>query len=953
MLAQLAERRIPYIAILTNPTTGGVSASYAMLGDAIIAEPGAVIGFAGPRVIKQTLGQDLPGGIPDRGVPARSRHARSGRASARPEAHGQPAAAAHERQARRVGVDVALSGLPRGARVPVRAHDRRLQVRPRAHARAARGDGRSPPRGSGAAHRRHEREGQLRRHGGRAARAPRGCAWRATRLRISSIFASASSSTGTPDPGDGGRRVRASDGRPPIERIERVVLRGDDGDGVPALRARASATSRSIETGLGGRLDSTNVVHAARRRGDVDRLRSRGVPRADARVDRAREGRASSRRVVPAVIGEPRPTQVRGWLARACARARRERRARRRRGDADRATSQSTARGTTFMLDALGEQRDDPHAAARVDIRRRTSRSRSRSSTPPGRRSPTSLAEAARRGARRSLPGSISARRALDLRRRAQCRRRAHAGRDALCGRAAMRRVTVLLCVLGDKDWRAMMDALRARGDALHPHRCAHRAGQPAVVDSTRRRAYAASLGVRGAQVGAGLRRGAAPTRRSAARAHARHRLLSHRRRRDGALAGVSALRVAFAGCSRAPSPAFATSIPRSSPSARYIMATWRDVARRYAFVEYDGPPLEPLELYTKKSGDEIVGQLYNFVDKGGRDVALRPEMTPTVARMVAARANALRKPVRWFSMPQLFRYERQQKGRLREHYPAQRRHLRRRRSRGRRRARGVRRRHHARVRAHVERRRGARLRPPHPPGVSRVARRARRVGRRRVRRDRQAGAPAGARSRPRSSRRSACRRDAMERIVDDRRRRLRRARVATRRGSSAAEHVEEFGAFLRYVPDAARRRRVVAAASICRSCAASRTTPASCSSCSTARVSSAPSAAAGGTTRCSQSLGGADMPALGFGMGDVVLGELLRAKGLMRRAGVARGLLDLRCETTSRSSGSCPRRRGFARAGHSVEYALRPQSLSKQKKAAQASGAKTFVTLSNDGTNG
>src|SRR5204863_17923 len=94
-----------------------------------------------------------------------------------------------------------------------------------------------------------------------------------------------------------------------------------------------------------------------------------------------------------------------------------------------------------------------------------------------------------------------------------------------------------------------------------------------------------------------------------------------------------------------------------------------RGVARRYAFVEYDGPPLEPLELYTRKSGEEIVGQLYNFVDKGGREVALRPEMTPTVARMVGARANALRKPVRWFSMPQLFRYERQQKGRLREHY--------------------------------------------------------------------------------------------------------------------------------------------------------------------------------------------------------------------------------------------------------------------------------------------
>ncbi len=98
-------------------------------------------------------------------------------------------------------------------------------------------------------------------------------------------------------------------------------------------------------------------------------------------------------------------------------------------------------------------------------------------------------------------------------------------------------------------------------------------------------------------------------------------------------------------------------------------MRAWRAVARRFGFVEYDGPPLEALELYTKKSGDEIVEQLYCFTDKGGREVALRPEMTPTVARMVAARANALRKPVKWFSMPQLFRYERMQRGRLREHF--------------------------------------------------------------------------------------------------------------------------------------------------------------------------------------------------------------------------------------------------------------------------------------------
>ena len=115
--------------------------------------------------------------------------------------------------------------------------------------------------------------------------------------------------------------------------------------------------------------------------------------------------------------------------------------------------------------------------------------------------------------------------------------------------------------------------------------------------------------------------------------------------------------------------PGFRDFYPQELAERAFITSVWRSVAARYAFVEYDGPPLEPLELYTKKSGDEIVGQLYSFDDKGGRAVALRPEMTPTVARMVGARANALRKPVRWFSIPQLFRYERQQKGRLREHY--------------------------------------------------------------------------------------------------------------------------------------------------------------------------------------------------------------------------------------------------------------------------------------------
>src|SRR5712675_1664683 len=115
--------------------------------------------------------------------------------------------------------------------------------------------------------------------------------------------------------------------------------------------------------------------------------------------------------------------------------------------------------------------------------------------------------------------------------------------------------------------------------------------------------------------------------------------------------------------------PGFRDFYPEELALRNHIFATWRSVAVRYAFEEYDGPPLESLELYTQKSGDEIVQQLYAFKDKGDRDVALRPEMTPTLARMVAAHAQALKKPIRWFSMPQLFRYERQQRGRLREHF--------------------------------------------------------------------------------------------------------------------------------------------------------------------------------------------------------------------------------------------------------------------------------------------
>ena len=106
-----------------------------------------------------------------------------------------------------------------------------------------------------------------------------------------------------------------------------------------------------------------------------------------------------------------------------------------------------------------------------------------------------------------------------------------------------------------------------------------------------------------------------------------------------------------------------------SADARHYIFEKWRSMARRYGFREYDGPPLEPLELFTTKSGEEIVGQLYNFADKGERQISQRPEMTPTLARMVAAYERGYKKALKWFALPQLLRYERQQKGRLREHF--------------------------------------------------------------------------------------------------------------------------------------------------------------------------------------------------------------------------------------------------------------------------------------------
>lgn len=115
--------------------------------------------------------------------------------------------------------------------------------------------------------------------------------------------------------------------------------------------------------------------------------------------------------------------------------------------------------------------------------------------------------------------------------------------------------------------------------------------------------------------------------------------------------------------------PGFRDFLPEDCAVRNHLFRLWRETALRYGFVEFDGPVLEPLELFTAKSGDEIASQLFEFEDRGGRRVAMRPEMTPTLARMVGARANAMRKPVKWFSIGENFRYERPQKGRLRSFY--------------------------------------------------------------------------------------------------------------------------------------------------------------------------------------------------------------------------------------------------------------------------------------------
>lgn len=115
--------------------------------------------------------------------------------------------------------------------------------------------------------------------------------------------------------------------------------------------------------------------------------------------------------------------------------------------------------------------------------------------------------------------------------------------------------------------------------------------------------------------------------------------------------------------------PGFRDFYPDDCSVRNHIFKVWRQSARLFGFQEYDAPVLEPLELLTTKSGEEIITQLFSFEDRGGRAVTLRPEMTPSLARLVGAKANSMPKPIKWFNISECFRYERPQKGRLRSFY--------------------------------------------------------------------------------------------------------------------------------------------------------------------------------------------------------------------------------------------------------------------------------------------
>lgn len=391
--------------------------------------------------------------------------------------------------------------------------------------------------------------------------------------------------------------------------------------------------------------------------------------------------------------------------------------------------------------------------------------------------------------------------------------------------------------------------------------------------------------------------------------------------------------------------PGFRDFYPEQLAERAYITGIWREVMRRYAFVEYDGPPLEPLDLYRRKSGDELVGQLYSFTDKGDREVALRPEMTPTFARMVAAKANSLRKPVRWFSVPQLFRYERQQKGRLREHFQ---------------------------LNADIVGEPGVTadaelvaiaLDVMRELGLAATDVNAR-VSDRRLLEALLLHSDVAADSLPavyavidkRGREPAAISREKLEKVVssgviaDRVEAVLECADVETLRShygqvDEAVVHIDRMSDYLRYVDALGFSEWVRLDLSIVRGLAYY-----------TGIVFELFDTAGEFRAICGggrydtllEALGGVNLPALGFGMGDVVLGELLRARSLVpdtrSRTDFWVAADDDALMTDVMSVASRLRRRA-----KSVEYALRPQQLGRQLKAAGSVGASRAILLKRD----
>ncbi|WP_053334503.1 histidine--tRNA ligase [Gemmatimonas phototrophica] len=394
---------------------------------------------------------------------------------------------------------------------------------------------------------------------------------------------------------------------------------------------------------------------------------------------------------------------------------------------------------------------------------------------------------------------------------------------------------------------------------------------------------------------------------------------------------------------SQKPLPGFRDFYPEQFAERAHIFETWRRIVRRYAFLEYDGPPLEPLELYTQKSGDEIVTQLYNFVDKGDRPVAMRPEMTPTFARMVGAKAQTLRKPVRWFSLPQLFRYERTQKGRLREHFQLNvdivgesdvladaelismaieiMRSF------------GL---TNTDVRARVSDRRllNGLLEHLAIPDTSwpavyavldKLERQPREVSAEKLA---AAGLPT----------------ETAEIILGFAT--LDFAAVQARYGEAPAvkPHLDRFAEYLAHLDALGVASWIRFDLTIVRGLAYYTGIVFELFD----NVGEFRAICGGGRyDNLLKSLGGADLPALGFGMGDVVIGELLRSRGLMQSRGTALEFWIAQSpEQASAPAGALQTATAMRQAGCTVEYALKAQKLDKQVDAGRKAGAHAFVIV-------